>query len=64
MIENLTRRLTNMRGVTAWMFIAGAVFISYIHKDVAGAVMASGAAVAIAFIGGSVASDYMQGSTK
>ena len=53
-----------MRGVTAWMFIAGAVFISYIHKDVAGAVMASGAAVAIAFIGGSVASDYMQGSTK
>jgi hypothetical protein len=63
-MEALTKRLTNMRGITAWMFIAGCIGISYVHKDVAGAVMASGAAVAIAFIGGSVAADYMQGSKQ
>jgi hypothetical protein len=63
-VEALAKRLTNLRATTAWLFIAGCIFISYLHKEVAGAVMASGAAVAIAFIGGSVAADYMQGSKQ
>mgnify|MGYP003538737932 FL=1 len=63
-MDAVLKRLTNMRGITAWMFIAGCISISFVHKEVAGAVMASGAAVAIAFIGGSVAADYMQGGTK
>lgn len=51
LISNLTRRLTNMRGVTCWLYIGGALFISDRHPTVAEEVMWAAAAVAGAFLG-------------
>lgn len=50
-IEPLTRRLTNMRGVTSWFYIGGALFIADRHPIVAEEVMWAAAFVAAAFIG-------------
>lgn len=51
LISNLTRRLTNMRGVTCWFYIGGALFIADRHPATAEEVMWAAAAVAAAFMG-------------
>jgi hypothetical protein len=50
-MEFLARRLTNMRGVTCWLYVVIAGTVSYAHPSTAGAVMASAAFVAGAFLG-------------
>jgi hypothetical protein len=47
----LNKRLTNMRGITCWLFVIISGVVSYVHPTVAGAVMASAAFVAGAFMG-------------
>lgn len=50
-LSAVTRRLTNMRGVTAWFYIGGALFISDRHPAIAEEVMWAAAFVAGAFLG-------------
>ena len=57
-------RLTNMRFTTVLMVVgisSGLVFVKSITPEAWAGVVGS---VALAFIAGSVASDYMQGSSK
>lgn len=47
----ISKRLTNMRGITAWFYIGGALFISDRHPAIAEEVMWAAAFVAAAFLG-------------
>lgn len=57
-------RLTNLRFTTAFMVVVLSSVLVYLKSITPEAWAGVVGSVAIAFIAGSVASDYMQGSTK
>lgn len=51
LVNIVSRRLTNMRGVTTWIYITGVFILVHLHPELGGYGLWASAGVATAFLG-------------